>query len=149
MCFATMRTPGAKPGIRHRDDRTEELRLLASVECLFQIIGQGEQLRLTQECAVDEHSRWSSRIANADWKRQVWITGYGGPGRICEVRRNDGVEIIGGKCVIDSSARCVGRVCSRGHVNRIGRIAAGLFRELEDFLAIVNQLLPAMRVVEG
>src|ERR1043166_7446953 len=101
MRFAARRRSGAKPGIRHGDYVTQELRLLPSVYFLFQIVGQGEQLRFTQKRAVHEHSCWPSGIADADWKREVRVTRHRRPGRIREVRRDDGIEVIGGQRVID------------------------------------------------
>ena len=65
------------------------------------------------------------------------------------MRRNNRIEIIGGECVINSRARRVPCVCSRGYVSRIVRIADSLFRLFEDLLTVINQFLLAMRVVES
>ena len=55
-------------------------------------------------------------VANSYGKRQVWITGDRGPGRIRQVWRDNRIEIVGGECIIDSRARRISCVCSRSYV---------------------------------
>ena len=71
----------AEVRVRHRNHRTEEARLAADVERLFEIVAEADQSSFLQEPAVHEHSRGlAARGANAYGKRQVWITGDGRAG---------------------------------------------------------------------
>ena len=71
-----------------------------------------------QESAVHQHSSWpTAGRTNPYGKRQVRITRYGGPGRVGKVWCDNRIEIIGGECVIDSPARSILGVRSRGNIN--------------------------------
>src|SRR6267378_2194764 len=97
-----------------------------------------------QESAVHKHSGRPAIIANADGNRQVWITRYGRPSRVRQMRRHNRVEIVGGNCVIYSRAGCGPGVGARGDVSRIVGIPRKLLRQFEDLLTVVNELLRAM-----
>jgi len=64
------------------------------------------------------------------------------------VRCDDRVQIITCHRTINSGARSRRRVTTRGNVGRIAQIAFRL-SQLEDFLAVVNQLLDAMRIIKS
>jgi hypothetical protein len=70
----------AKIGIRYRDHRAQELRLLPDVQRLLESVTETDQLGFMQKRAVHEHSRRPSIVANAYGQRQVRITRHSGPG---------------------------------------------------------------------
>src|SRR5581483_6099112 len=63
----------AKVCIWYRLHESLELWRPSHVELLLQIVSEADQLSLTQERAVHQHSQWLSISANSYWKGQVWI----------------------------------------------------------------------------
>src|SRR5262249_47778644 len=138
----------AKVRIRYREHRAQKLRLLPNIELLFQIKTKTNQLWFMQESAVHQHACWPAVITNAYRERQVWIARDCWPGRVRQVWRDNRVEIVSRECIVDSGARGVSSMCSRGDVIWIVGITRQLFRCFEDVLTVVNQFLLAMRIVE-
>src|SRR5713101_3719971 len=61
---------------------------------------------------------------------------------------NDRVQMIACHCTINSRSSAAGRVIASREIIGTSQIAAGLLRELKNFLAVVNKLLRTIRVIE-